>query len=36
LTPEELKIFCDRFMPSYDLYMARLEIEGINGIDLDR
>ncbi len=32
-TKEDLKSFCDRFMPSYDLCMDRLRKEGIHGVD---
>ena len=29
MTKEQVKVFCDRFMPSYDCYMNNLYTQGI-------
>ena len=36
MTEEEVKKFCDRFMPSYELYCPKLNSQGIDGVDQER
>ena len=36
LTKEEIKEFCDRFMPSYDLYMQHMLENGIQWVSKER
>lgn len=32
MTEEEVKAFCDRYMPSYEAYMSNLSRDGIEGV----
>lgn len=36
MTEEEVKAFCDRYMPSYEAYMNRLAQDGIEGVALEK
>ena len=36
MTKEEVKTFCDRFMPSYQIYGSKLIEDGVAGVDESR
>ena len=33
MSQADVKKFCDRFMPSYDIYCSKLNKEGIDGVE---